>query len=261
METVEQFIEQQRAIGSYSFSWETLKGAFDKSDQALRQALYRIKAKGKVASVKSGFYVIIPPEYSHVGMLPVNLFIDDLMRSLGKQYYVALLSAAALQGASHQAVMEYYVVTDYPPVRSVKNKKTVINFFTKKEWDKDLVLQRKTDAGYINVSCPELTAFDLLNYGDFSINRIASILEELSEAFDAKRLKHALKRASTATIQRLGYLLDTVNAGHAYGKVLKQELKKRKVFPVPLSKHEAKKGQINTVWHVIENITVESDLK
>src|SRR5690554_1703449 len=163
-------------------------------------------------------------------MLPVNLFIDDLMRSLGKQYYVALLSAAALQGASHQAVMEYYVVTDYPPVRSVKNKKIVINFFTKKEWDKDLVLQRKTDAGYINVSYPELTAFDLLNYGDFSINRIASILEELSEAFDAKRLKHALKRASTATIQRLGYLLDTVNSGHAYGKVLKQELSKETCF-------------------------------
>lgn len=260
LETVEQFIEQQRALGSYSFSIEMLSDAFDRSDKALKQALFRLKTKGKIAHVKSGFYVIIPPEYSNVGMIPANLFIDDLMKSLGKQYYVGMLSAAALQGASHQAVMEYYVVSDYPPIRSVKNKKIVINFFTKKEWDKDLILQRKTDAGYIHVSCPELTVFDLLNYGNFSINRVATVLEELSESFDSKRLKNTIIHASTASIQRLGYLLDTVNDGHAFRKILQQELNKRNVFPVPLSKHEAKKGQMNTVWQIIENIIVESDL-
>ena len=260
METVEQFIEQQRSLGSYSFSKELLNEAFNRSDKALKQALYRLKTKGKIVHVKSGFYVIIPPEYSNVGMIPANLFIDDLMKSLHKQYYVGMFSAAALQGASHQAVMEYYVMTDYPSVRSVNNKNIVINFYTKKEWAKDLILQRKTDAGYINVSCPELTALDLLNYGNFAINRVATVLEELSESFDSKRLKNTIRHASTASIQRLGYLLDTVNDGHAYGKILQQELNKRNVFPVPLSKHEAKKGQINTVWQVIENITVESDL-
>ena len=260
LETVEQFIEQQRSLGSYSFSWEMLNDAFDRSDKALKQALFRLKTKGKIAHVKSGFYVIIPPEFSNVGMIPANLFIDDLMKSLGKQYYVGMFSAAALQGASHQAVMEYYVVTDYPSVRSVRNKNIVINFFTKKEWANDLILQRKTDAGYINVSCPELTALDLLNYGNFTINRVATVLEELSESFDSKRLKNTIKHASTTSIQRLGYLLDTVNNGHAYGKVLQHELKKRNVFPVPLSKHGSKKGQINAIWNVIENITVESDL-
>ena len=260
METVEHFIEHQRALGSYSFSWEMLNDAFDRSDKALKQALFRLKTKGKIAHVKSGFYAIIPPEYSNVGMIPANLFIKDLMKSLGKQYYVGMFSAAALQGASHQAVMAYYVVTDYPPIRSVKNKKIVINFFTKKDWDKDLILQRKTDAGYINVSCPELTAFDLLNYGNFSINRVATVLEELVESFDSKRLKHALKTASTASIQRLGYLLDIVSFGNSFGKVLQQELNKRNVFPVALSKQGVKKGNTNSVWKVIENTIVESDL-
>lgn len=260
METVEQFIEQQRAIGSYSFSWESLKGAFNKSDRALRQSLYRIKAKDKVVSVKSGFYVIIPPEFSHVGMIPANLFIDDLMKSLGKQYYVGMFSAAALQGASHQAVMEYYVVTDYPPVRSVRNKKVVINFFTKKKWDQELILQRKTDAGYINVSCPELTALDLLSYGDFSINRVATVLEELIESFDVKRLSYTIKGASTASLQRLGYLIAILNLGDSFENVLKKELNKRNVFPVVLSKHGSKKGETNLNWKVIENMTVESDL-
>lgn len=260
METVEQFIEQQRSFGSYSFSTEELKGAFDRSDKALKQALYRLKTKGKIVHVKSGFYVIISPEFSHLGMIPANLFIDDLMKSLGKTYYVGLFSAAALQGASHQAVMEYYVVTDHPPVRNVHNEKVKLNFFTKKVWDKDLILQRKTDAGYINISCPELTALDLLNYGNYSINRIATVLEELSESFDAQRLKHTTKSASTTAIQRLGYLLEVVSTEHAFGKVLLQELNKRKVFPVPLSKHGSKKGAMNATWKIIENITVESDL-
>ncbi len=260
METVEQFIEHQRSLGSYSFSWEMLNDAFDRSDKALKQALFRLKTKGKITHVKSGFYVIITPEFSNVGMIPANLFIDDLMKSLGKQYYVGMFSAAALQGASHQAVMEYYVVTDHPPVRNVNNEKVKLNFFSKKEWESDLILQRKTDAGYINVSCPELTALDLLSYGNFSINRVATVLEELVDSFDAKRLKNTIKHASTASIQRLGYLLDTVNDGHPFGKVLKHELKKRNVFPVPLSKHGSKKGQTNAIWNVIENIIVESDL-
>lgn len=59
METVEQFIEQQRALGSYSFSREMLNDAFDRSDKALNQALFRLKTKGKIGHVRSGFYVII----------------------------------------------------------------------------------------------------------------------------------------------------------------------------------------------------------
>src|SRR5690554_5567602 len=219
-----------------------LNDAFDRSDKALKQALFRLKTKGKIAHIKSGFYVIITPEFSNAGMVPTHLFI------------------AALQGASHQAVMEYYVVTDYPPVRSVKNEKVKLNFFTKKEWEQGFIFQRKTDAGYINVSYPELTALDLLSYGNFSINRVATVLEELVESFDAKRLKHTIKHASTASIQRLGYLLDIVSFENSFGKVLQQELNKRKVFPVALSKHASKKGAINTNWNVIENITVESDL-
>lgn len=260
LETVEQFIEQQRSLGSYSFSREMLSDAFDRSDKALKQALFRLKTKGKIAHIKSGFYVIITPEFSNAGMVPTHLFIDDLMKHLGKRYYVGLFSAAALQGASHQAVMEYYVVTDYPPVRSVKNEKVKLNFFTKKEWEQGFIFQRKTDAGYINVSYPELTALDLLSYGNFSINRVATVLEELVESFDAKRLKHTIKHASTASIQRLGYLLDIVSFENSFGKVLQQELSKRKVFPVALSKHASKKGAINSNWNVIENITVESDL-
>lgn len=260
METLDQYIEQQRSFGRYSFSYDMLKEVFDKSDKALKQALYRLKTKERVAYIKSGFYVIIPPEYSQLGMIPAYLFIDDLMINMGKRYYVAMFSAAAIQGASHQAAMEYYVVTDYPPVRNVKKKKIVINFFNKKEWPDELILQRKTDVGYMNISSPELTAIDLLNYGNFSLNRVATVLEELVESFDSKRLKQALKQASAASIQRLGYLLEVVLNDYLFSKVVRQELNNRKVFPVLLSKNSLKKGVTHANWNVIENITVESDL-
>ena len=39
-------------------------------------------------------------------------YIDDLMRHEGRPYYVGLLRAAELHGASHQAVMEFQVVTN-----------------------------------------------------------------------------------------------------------------------------------------------------
>ena len=47
-----------------------------------------------------------------MGAPPPSWYIDDLMRNEGRPYYVGLLSAAELHGASHQAVMEFQVVTD-----------------------------------------------------------------------------------------------------------------------------------------------------
>ncbi|GHT42098.1 hypothetical protein FACS189437_09760 [Bacteroidia bacterium] len=94
------------------------------------------------------------------------LFIDDLMKSLDKSYYVALLSAAALYGATHQQLMEYFVMTETPAPRSINNQKLKVSFFSKNSWEQDDIVQKTTDAGYLNVSSPELTAFDLWGYVD-----------------------------------------------------------------------------------------------
>ncbi|HEY9560344.1 MAG TPA: type IV toxin-antitoxin system AbiEi family antitoxin, partial [Anseongella sp.] len=207
--TIEEYVNNTRAKGMYSFSWGKLKGNFDLSDKALYQALFRLSAKGKIALVRRGFYAIITPEYSRYGMLPPHLFIDDLMKSLNKRYYIGLFSAAALHGAAHQQPMEYYVLTEKPALRDIKNEKLSINFYVKKDWSEDDIVQKKTDAGYINVSSPELTALDLLNYGSFGINRIFTILQELSEVMKAPDLTRAARNyAQTTTVQRLGYLLD-----------------------------------------------------
>lgn len=39
-------------------------------------------------------------------------YIDDLMRHEGQTYYVGFLMAGAMHGVTHQAVMEFQVVTN-----------------------------------------------------------------------------------------------------------------------------------------------------
>ena len=46
---------------------------------------------------------VVPPQYASWGAPPPGWYIDDLMRHEGRPYYVGLLKAAELHGATHQA--------------------------------------------------------------------------------------------------------------------------------------------------------------
>lgn len=149
---LEEFIDGLRSKGRYAFSLEEVKKHFSQSDKAVNQVLFRLKNKKRIAQIRKGFYAILSPEYSQQGMVPPSLFIDDLMLTLGKQYYVGLISAAALHGAAHQQPMEYFLITEKPALRNIRNKKLKVNFFIKKCWRQEDLIKKKTDAGYINIS-------------------------------------------------------------------------------------------------------------
>jgi predicted transcriptional regulator of viral defense system len=110
--SLDEFLNETRSRGRHSFGLEELKQGLQVSDKAVNQALYRAKARKKIAQVRKGFYAIISPEYAKQGMVPPTLFIDDLMKMLNRRYYVGLISAAALHGAAHQQPMEYFVTED-----------------------------------------------------------------------------------------------------------------------------------------------------
>lgn len=73
------------------------------------------------------FYVVVPPEYRATGSPPASWFIDELMRHLEQPYYVGLLSAAAIHGASHQQPMTFQVVTSRS-TREMRTGKVIIRF-------------------------------------------------------------------------------------------------------------------------------------
>ena len=257
---LDKYLTEIRSQGRYAFTVEELKSQFDKSYPALRQNLFRLKAKKEVALIRQGFYVIIPPEYSKQGIIPPYLYIDDLMQSLAKPYYIGLLSAAALHGAAHQQPTVYTVISQFPAPRSVEKLK--ILFFSKQEFLQDGIIQKKTPAGYINVSSPELTALDFFDYiHKFGINRITTVLQELSEEMKPLLLlKIARRFPNTAAIQRLGYILDTIVSTEKLSDALWKALSERNCFPVPLSPQKEKKGETNSRWKIIKNMEIESDL-
>jgi predicted transcriptional regulator of viral defense system len=257
---LDKYLTEVRAQGRYAFTLEELKNEFALSYPTLKQNLYRLKLKKEIAQIRQGFYVIIPPEYSKQGVLPPYLFIDDLMKSLDKPYYVGLLSAAALYGAAHQQPMGYTVVTQSPAPRSIDKLKIV--FISRQNFLPDGIIQKKTPAGYINVSSPELTALEFLDYvHKFGINRITTVLQELAEVMKpAPLLKIARQYSSTAAIQRLGYILEREISAEKLSDSLRKVLNDRTCFLIPLSPQKGKKGEINSKWKIIKNMEIESDL-
>ena len=156
--------------------------------------------------------------------------------------------------------MGYTVITQSPAQRNISKMNIV--FFSKHKFLQDGIIQRKTPAGYINVSSPELTALDFFDYiHSFGINRITTVLQELSEEIKpAPLLKIAKQFPNTAAIQRLGYILDTVVSNEKLSNVLLKVLGERTCFHVPLSPQKEKRGQTDSKWKIIKNIEIESDL-
>jgi predicted transcriptional regulator of viral defense system len=251
-----------REQGRCTFTFDDVKKKFDLPDQSISQELYRYSVKKQIVNIRKGFYGILTPETAIGGMLPPDLFVDALMKSLHKPYYVALLSAAALHGAAHQQPMEYFVVAQTPAPRSIRNKKLKITFVSKKMWEHSAIEQKKTRAGYLHVSSPELTAFDLLdNIHTFGINRITTILQELYEEMRPSRLSKIAKLIDNkANIQRLGYILDRVVNEQKLADSLSKILYKTSFSPTLLSPQKEKKGQIDNKWKIIINMQIESDL-
>lgn len=165
-------------------------------------------------SPRRGFYVIVPPQFLALGAPPPSWYIDSLMCHENRPYYVALLKAAELHGATHQAVMEFQIITDkrLPKIRAGRSS---IVFYYRKDMDAIAsgLEDHKTDTGHMKVSCLELTILDLLRYrhAGGGLNHIATVLAELGERIDAPRLVALSSAFERSVVQRLGHLLDRLN--------------------------------------------------
>ncbi|MDR0505638.1 MAG: type IV toxin-antitoxin system AbiEi family antitoxin [Dysgonamonadaceae bacterium] len=233
----------------------------------ISNTLNRLVKKNKIQSVWRGFYAVVLAEYGLKGIIPPINYIDQLMKYLGNDYYVALLSAASLQGASHQQPMEFYVITNSRILRDKQKGDIKINFVAKKNIPAQYITQLITNSGYVNVSSPELTAFDLLIYEKNvgGINRIATVLSELAETMNFENISDKfLKIQSVAVIQRLGYLLDLLDfvdlANALFRKSDNAGLKFRK-YPLSIlsEKRNLSGFQTDEKWKIIINEEIDID--
>lgn len=259
------FIDDQRGLGKYSFSLQSLRDRFQISDDTLRKALQRLKRQQSIAMVRNEFYAIVPPEYRAKGIIPPSFYIADLMKFLNREYYIGLLNAAAFYGAAHQQPQDFTIITKGIPLRKIDNSTVKILFLIKKSWNEQDVIQKKTDAGYVNVSSPELTALDLVNYYDTAggFNRVATVLEELAEQMNGGKLVSSVKQYHQVVVaQRLGFLLENVLQKEELGNQLFDYLKTVDFFPTLLRPQKGKPKTMKTGnrWKVAANIEVEADI-
>lgn len=210
------FVNELIEAGRCAFTGEEARAVLGLERVPLIDAIERLQRCRSVISPRRGFYVVVPPEFESWGAPPPAWYIDALMKHEAKPYYVGLLKASELHGASHQAVMEFQVVTEarIPTIRVGRSR---IRFYFRKKLDSaSLGLQdRITKAGRMKVSSPALTALDLLRYPHATggIDNVATVLSELAERIDPGELTELSRRAERSVAQRLGYLLEQLGHG------------------------------------------------
>lgn len=260
------WIEYLQSRGIISFSQEDLITNFpERSEHALIQSLSRLSQRGRVVPVYKGFYLIIPAEYAAVEILPPILFIDYLMEYIGKPYYIGLLSAAALYGAAHQQAQEFFVITSTKQLATQK-KGVKINYVIKKIIPAQFLENRKTETGYVKVSSPEMTAFDLVYYSNRigGISRASTVLNELAESMQPDKIERELVQLfSVSTIQRLGYILEDVLKEKQLADKLWKVSKHLNLhfYRQPLSTGKNSAGyKADPKWKIVINTEIEIDL-
>lgn len=262
--SLDDYLNSLQVKGRYVFTRVDALAVLGCSDDAFRFAALRLIKKKRLIRPTRNFYVIVPTEYLVVGAPPITWFIDSLMKSYQQPYYVGLLSAAALYGAAHQQPQLFQVITN-KPLRAVKIGQFRINFYTKKQIRLSNYQSMKTPTGYMNVSAPEITAFDLVHYIKPSgyFNNVVTVLSELQESFDKNKFIRIFKSMSfeLSDVQRLGYLLELVDAEKEIINLFKQWLSKSKTRLIPLCPGKTFNDvRSNADWHLYVNERIEADI-
>ena len=266
MDSLKNWIDEMQSSGKGCFSFsETVEHFPTHNSDSLKRSLTRLVSNHRICSVWKGFYVIVPIEYRSRGIVPALYYIDQLMKFLGRNYYISLLNAAEFYGAAHQRPMEFTVMTTPPSLRSTLKKDNKINFNNKSVILTQYTEQRKTPSSYITISSPELTATDLIQFEKVigGLNRASTVLYELAESCRFKKLKaNFFEYVPTPIIQRLGYLLDEALDLKKQAEDLYSITKK---FGCTFRRTPLKNGKkikscpINKKWNIIVNEKIEID--
>jgi predicted transcriptional regulator of viral defense system len=210
------YVSSLLSAGRAVFTAEAAEQALGIGRGAFLDAAERLQRRKALLNPRQGFYVIVPPQYASWGAPPPAWYIDALMRHETQPYYVGLLKAAELHGATHQAVMEFQVISSkrFPKLRTGRN---LIVFYFRKDMEAVTagIEDRKTDTGTMKISSAALTALDLLRYPQASggIDNVATALSDLGQKIDTEQLAALSETVERPVVQRLGHLLDRL--GHA----------------------------------------------
>jgi predicted transcriptional regulator of viral defense system len=260
---IREWIHSREIRGKSTFSIADVKDAFaERPARSINTELSRQVSRGRVQSVYRGFYVIVPVQYQLKGVVPPVYYIDGLMDYVGKPYYVGLLSAAAMHGATHQRAMKTQVMTVLPRIKA-SGKNSLLDWNYRQEIPEAFVVKKNAEIGTLRYSGPELTAVDLVQFASHvgGYQRVATVLAELMDSVDMEKEGELLRFTTVATVQRLGYLLEYVLSRQDQADALFRVLKVQGSWNSILlsNDRDRRAGAPANRWHVNGNIDIEVD--
>ena len=256
-----EYVTSLAAGGRYHFVSSEVQSSLGVSADAAKLALNRLAKQKLIASPARGFYIIIPPEYRSLGSLPADQFIPALMERLDLSYYVGLLSAAQYHGAAHHRPQEFqvYLASSRRPIKCGAVR---VAFMVRKRLMQVAIQSFNTPRGTIFVSTPEATAVDLVGYQQHAggLDQVATVLSELAERIDPDKLVAAVRSAPVPWAQRLGCLLEHVDACEKAAplKAYVRDHARQSAPLLPGAPH--KPSQRNKDWKLYVNADVEAEL-
>jgi predicted transcriptional regulator of viral defense system len=221
--------------------------------------LQRLRRRGAMFSPARGFHVVIPAEYRSWGVMPGELFIDGMMRALGRNYYVGLLTAAAMHGAAHQAPQVFQVMVDrHVADRDIERVR--LRFYANERLRGMATEERRVDTGRIQLATRETTLVDLVVHPDDAggLNNVATVAVEIGE-IDVQLLARLAGVRSRSVARRLGWLLDRYRPDLDTG-ALREVAQADSGYPTRLVRALPARGPVDRRWNLQVNSDVEPDL-
>lgn len=219
-------------------------------------SLARSRQRGHLFSPTTGLYVAIPPEFRSWGAVPAAHFVDPMMRHMGHDYYVCLLSAAEVHGFSHQRPQVFQVMTT-ARLRPREFGRVRIEFITSVHTSDRPTEVVNTPTGTMRVSTPETTVLDLVSHPNASgaLSNVATIIGDMliEDALDVGRLAEAAAGYPASIVQRSGWLIDYM-AGQVDVEADTEPLvplASVRATPTPLDPDHGRSGVLDRRWNVI----------
>lgn len=225
--TVREWVKDGEIRGRIMFSFDDVAKSFAHvSRQVILNDLQRLKRQGVIYSPYKSFYVVLPPQYVLRRCVPPFYFMNDLMRYLNKDYYFSTLTAAMLWGAAHQSPQVSFVTTIYPKLNTSATSKSGVRWLYRSEIPRNLICEKKGEAGAIKCSSAELTAVELVQYEHClgGLSNVATVIAELLESTDfAFASEGAFSVCKDSSVQRLGYIVEKIIGDERQGEVIYHE--------------------------------------
>ena len=250
------FTESRLAVGVVAFPLTQIVEETGLSPVAAKNQLLRLDKNIVRVTPRQQFFLIVRPDHRAMGAPPVEWWLNDYFRWLGRPYYLALQTAAAAYGSSPQAVQVTQVMTDVPR-RDIRIGRIRIRFFVKGRVGKTLTTQPSGAYAPIYVSTPEATAFDLVRYAHNigGIERSAETISPMLPLMRPLELKRVLQAEDEpATAQRLGFVVEALGADKL-ADIVRDWLpgKLARVLLATHSPETAGAGLLSDRWQVVDN--------